>query len=238
MKLAKVFLSVAAVMLIALPLSARNDCDNVNNPDGTYSTSGSLLGGRVSEAWCSGAGPGVPGNTQNAQSRDGSALKTQWHVWGMQIDSNGARETGRDMDGNGTGWIDYETNYTGGRFWLDANGPWGDGSTDYSGDITYFNVSTRVSYVGGEMVGKTSNVMLTGSFDPMDCLDCEIEFAIANASWVWQSGMPDKPANYPPYLCGVNQGELFDACCIDARIFCEQVPVDESSWGAVKGLYR
>ncbi len=226
------------VLLMAAPLAAQDDCDNVNNPDGTYTSSGSLLEGRVSEAWCSGAGPGVPGNTQNAQSWDGSTLMTQWHVWGMQIDDNGAQETGRSIDENGTGWIDYETNYTGGQFWLDANGPWGDGSMDYTGNLTYFNVSTRVTYVNGAMVGKTSNVMFTGDFDPMDCYDCSLEYVITNASWVWQSGMPDKPANYPAFLCGADQGELFDACCINAEIFCDQVPVDESSWGAVKSLYR
>ncbi len=92
-----------------------------SNPpkDGVYSTSnGTLLGGRASEAWCSGAG-----------------------------------ETARYIDSHGTGWIDYATNYTGGRFWLSGDNVWGNGSTDYTGALTDYNVGARVNYVAGQPAG-------------------------------------------------------------------------------------
>jgi len=230
---------VLSLLLSATFIHAQTNCDGVNNPEGNYSTDGALLGGRVSEANCAGMGPGYPGNTQDAQSWDGAALMNQWHVWGMQIDENGAVESARSIDENGNGWIDYTTNYTGGNFWLASTGPWGDGSTDYTGYLTYYNVSTRVSYIGGQVVGKSSNVMFTGNFDEMDCYDCTLEFVIANALMVWESTSSDpKPADYPDFLCGATDGELFDACCIDAVINCLMVDAEESTWGAVKQLYR
>ncbi len=109
--------------------------------DGVYSTNtGILVGGRVSEAFCAGAGPGVPGNMQHALSWIGAALGTQWKMWGMAIDGAGAVETARFFDAFGNGWIDYITNYTGGQFWLSGAGAWGDGLGDFAGAITYFNV--------------------------------------------------------------------------------------------------
>jgi hypothetical protein len=157
----------------------------------------------------------------------------------MAIDENGAQETGRNLDGNGTGWIDYETNYDGGNFWLASTGPWGDGSMDYTGSLTYYNVSTRLSLVNGVPVGKTSNVFFTGVFDEMDCWDCTLEFVISNALMVWEStsGQP-RPDDYPDFLCGATDGELYDACCINAMINCIKVDTDESTWGAIKQLYR
>lgn len=205
-------------------------------PD-TYSTyTSTILSGRASEAWCGDAGPGRPGNTENAASWNGSALGTQWKAWGMYIDEFGAAESGSNIDGFGNGWIDYETNYLGGEFWLSKDHIWGDGVNDITGTITYYNVATRVTLVGGQPVGATSNIYFTGVFD--GCPDHILEYAITNAMQVWRSdsGNP-KPGNYPGMLCGANSGELFDVCCITASIR-ESVAVEESSWGAVKEMYK
>ncbi|MDZ7798190.1 MAG: hypothetical protein U5L76_01080 [Patescibacteria group bacterium] len=217
------------VLLFACSVSA--DCLYPPN-DGIYTTTDeTILGGRASEAWCSG-NPGQAGNTINAMSWNGTTLAGQWKVWGMI--SEGAVETARDIDENGTGWIDYVTDYNEGRFWLDGE-TFGSGLMDYQGDISYFNVSTRVSYVGGEMIGVTSNILFTGIFD--DC-GCAIEYAITNAMLVWQTGQPNQPADYPPFLCAANSGEFFDICCIQAKIYCDPISTDDSSWGAIKGLYK
>ncbi|MFA5070556.1 MAG: hypothetical protein WC528_04725 [Patescibacteria group bacterium] len=204
--------------------------------DGVYTTNnGTMIGGRASEAWCAGLGPGQPGNTENAQSWDGAVLGGQWKVWGMA--SEGAVETARYFDVYGNGWIDYATNYTGGQFWLSGTGSWGSGATDYTGLVTYFNVAARVTYVAGSPVGVTSNILLMGTFD--NCTHCQIQYAISNALLVWQTGYPTVMlADYPPFLCGAASGELFDACCIVAKIFCQPTAVDESTWGAIKSLYR
>ena len=204
---------------------------------GIYSTyTSTILSGRASEAWCGDVGPGRSGNTENAASWNGSALGTQWKAWGMYIDEFGAVESGRYIDGLGNGWIDYETNYLGGQFWLSKDHAWGDGINDITGAISYYNVSTRVSIVAGQPVGATSNIYFTGTFD--DCPDHILEYAITNAMMVWRSdsGAP-RPGNFPDMLCGANAGELFDVCCITATIR-ESVAVEESSWSSIKEQYE
>ncbi len=204
---------------------------------GTYSTlTSTILPGRASEAWCGDVGPGRPGNTENALSWDGVTLGGQWRAWGMYIDGTGAVETGSDIDGFGNGWIDYETNYLGGQFWLSKDHIWGDGITDATGIITYYNVSTRVTIIGGNPVGATSNVTFRGVFD--ECPDCVLEYVITNAMLVWRSdsGLP-RPDDYPDFLCGASCGELFEVCCITANIRCG-VGTQESTWGGIKAQYK
>jgi hypothetical protein len=239
MKLMRMLIPSLFLLVLALPAMAQ--C-----PDevGIFMTgNGTLLGGRVSEAWCGANGepimPGRPGNTENAMSWDGTALGTQWRVWDMAIDENGAGEIGNTLDGNGNGTITYSTNYLGGQFWLSKDHTWSYGIVDLMGDITSYLVITTVTYVAGNAVGATSNVSFTGVFS--DCPQangCVIEFAIANAILVWSSayGTP-LPADYPDFLCGADMGELFDACCITASLDC-LVSAEESTWGAVKSLYR
>ncbi len=238
MRLKRTLLAIALIAFIASPAFTQCNWPTTKPNDGTYVAPGVLLSGRVSEAWCSGTGPGVPGNMENAMSWDPTTLTLggQWKVWGMAIDATGAVETARSIDGSGNGWIDYTTNYNGGQFWLSGSGPWGGGATNFTGYLTYYNVSTRVSYIGGQMVGATSNVFFTGTFN--DCPNCKIEYTIANAMFVWRTGMPGMPANYPPFICGASSGEYFDACCIIAKIFCTPIGTETSTWGAIKSIYR
>jgi hypothetical protein len=223
--------------MIVMASAAFAACPNPPK-DGIYTTTnGTVLGGRASESWCGGTGPGRPGNTQNAMSWDGANLGAQWKVWGMSIDPAGAVETARHFDGSGNGWIDYATNYSGGQFWLSGNHLWGDGTTDYTGTLTYYNVGARVSYVGWQPVGVTSNIFLTGVFD--SCPSCHFEYAISNALLVWQTGYPaPMPATYPPFLCNGPSGEFFTACCTVAKIHCTPISTESSTWGGMKALYR
>jgi hypothetical protein len=233
MKLLKLLLVASVIVLLAAP--AWTACP-IHPTPGVYSTySGTLLSGRDSEAWCSGLGPGRPGNTDDAQSWDGASLGAQWRVWGMQIDQNGGVEVARSVDAYGNGWVDYRTNYLGGQFWLSKNHTWGDGVNDLTGALTYFNVSTRVSLVGGAIVGASSNIYFTGVFD--QCPLCTLEYVITNAMLAWMTGWPNQPANYPAFQCGAGMGELYSVCCIQASIYCP-VGVDQSTWGAIKDLYR
>jgi hypothetical protein len=235
MRLLKTFLAFSLLIVMTSYAFAAS----FNPPkDGVYSTSNAtILGGRASEAWCTGVGPGRIGNTENAMSWDGVNLGTQWKVWGMAIDAGGAVETARHFDSHGTGWIDYATNYSGGQFWLSGNNAWGDGSTDYTGTLTYYNVGARVNYVAGQPVGVASNIFLTGVFD--NCPNCSIEYAISNALLVWQTGSSTAmPASYPPFQCNASSGELFDACCIVAKIHCTPISTNPSTWGGIKTLFR
>jgi hypothetical protein len=233
MKLVKLLFAAALIVMLAAP--AWTACPVHPNP-GVYSTyAGTLLPGRDSEAWCTGIGPGRPGNTDNAQSWNGVALGTQWKVWGMQIDQNGGVETARNVDAFGNGWIQYQTNYLGGQFWLSKNHTWSDGINDLTGNITYFNASTRITLVGGAIKGATSNIYFTGVFN--ECPLCTLEYVISNAMLVWMPGWPNMPSGYPPLECGASLAELYNVCCIQASIYCP-VATGQSTWGAIKELYR
>lgn len=234
MKILKILFSVSISLVLALPVLAQ--CPN----QGEYSTTDSLLDGRYSEAWCGAGGepimPGRPGNTGNGMSWNGINLGTQWKVWGMYADENGAVEVARNVDGLGNGWIEYETNYLGGQFWLTKDFAWSDGINDLTGTVTEFNIRARVTLVMGEVVGTTSNISMRGVFP--DCPNCVLEYTLANAMLVWRSDWAaSKPANYPDFLCGAVNGELYDVCCMTIKIHCG-TPTENSTWGAIKELYK
>lgn len=225
-------LSITVVLALGLAASALAGC-----PDsGYYRTSnGTLLPGRVSEAWCT-TGPGQPGNTENAMSWDGT-LGMQWKVWGQAIDAAGAVEVANTVDVNGDGYIDYVTNYTGGQFWLSGSHIWSLDGLDITGTLTYYNVAARVQYSGGQAVAANANVFFDGMLD--DCEDCQIAYTIANAELIWSSNSTTPmPADYPALLCDATTGELFDACCITMVITCGGVATEGQTWGHIKTLYR
>jgi len=234
MKIPQTIILLAAVALLAA--SAAAQC-----PDavGIWSTTnGTMLGGRASEAWCTVAQAGVPGNTQNAMSWDGVNLGTQWRAWGMAIDANGATLIADHVTG-GNGTRTYQTFYEGGQFWLAGTHTWGDGINDLNGNLTFFQVDATITFLGGVPVGATSNISFSGGF--VDCpeyQDCSVEFAIANAIQVWStaSGQP-MPDDYPALLCGANGGEDFDVCCITMSIHCA-VPAESRTWSDIKAIYR
>ncbi len=234
MKFSRMVFVFAAAMLVAN--SAFAVC--AHQPvQGSYSTTtGTMIGGRASEAFCSGVMPGVPGNTQNAMSWNGAVLGGQWTLSGMVIDAAGAVATSQYFDANGNGYIDYVTNYMGGAFWLSGAGNWGDGLGDFSGQITYYNVGTKVSYFGWQPIGATSNITFRGVFN--DCNYCFIDYGTANSLLMWSSGGGTMPANYPAFLCGASAGELHDVCCVTIHILCDVTSAEQSTWGAIKTLYR
>ncbi len=227
--------TIACVLILFTATAAWAACPNANGIFGT--TNGTMIPGRVSEAWCTG-GAGLPGNTENGMSWDGATLGGQWMVWGMQVNAAGAIQTGMRVLGPYT-YVDYATDYDGGQFWLTRNGPWSDGLADLTGNVTAYHVATTVTLYNGVPVGQTSNVTLTGYFTNCpESHNCVVEWAIANAIKIWDTNsISPRPANYPPFLCSANAGELFDACCIQLSIHCA-VPVEESTWGTIKSMYQ
>jgi len=153
MKLVRIFPVCALFLLLAA--YAWCDCIEGHWPVvGVYqTTNGTILAGRASEAWCTDPSPGIPGNTENAMSWDGATLGAQWKVWGQAIDSTGPVLVYSNVDEYGNGYNDYVTNYVGGQFWLSKNHIWGDGTTDYTGTLTSYNVSARVTLFGGQIAG-------------------------------------------------------------------------------------
>ncbi len=236
MRSAKVFALLLVLITVSVPIAA-GDCD-VMPVKGTYSTyAGTQLPGRASEAFCLYPfNGGVPGNTESAASWDGAVLGGQWTASGMYIDENGAVETDRSIDAYGNGYIDYSTNYLGGTFWLTGAHIWSSDGNPLTGYLTYFNVGTRLTVIGGQVVGLTSNVTFRGTFD--QCSVCYIRYAITNAMRVGVITNGAPPAGFPAFECGATSGEIFDLCCILTDIWCDEIGADESTWGGIKAMYR
>ncbi len=232
------------LLLTLLCLALAGTASATPPANGAYNSNdfgGVMLTGRFSESWVTTpAGAGQIGNTVDAQSWNGSALGTEWRVWCPSI-GTAPVQTRNTVDGNGTGEVEYQTDYTGGYFWLSKNGPWGDGSEDYSGVLLSFKVTATYQYILGNLAGIRSNVVLMGDFDGYD--NC-MTYAINNAAFVGTSPAV-MPAGYPMFLdtnCGtgtVTTGGWGTATQITLTVLGNcTVGTREATWGAVKSLYR
>ena len=232
------------ITLVVLSLIAAVGLAACPDAIGTWSTyDGSLIAGRVSEAWCGAGGvpfsAGQPGNTENGMSWNGAALGTQWRLWGMQISAEGAAVLSDTVNEAGYGVRVYQTAYDGGEFWLAGDGSWTDGPIELAGVVYDYLVTSTVTYVGGSAMAQVSNVTFNGAVS--DCPDdnaCVVEVANANAALVWDSGSgPAMPADYPAFLCDATTGELFTASDITIGIDCA-IPAAAIGWSALKDMYR
>jgi len=226
---------VGLALLVAVPAFAGAPAT------GTYLSwdmpGGSFDVGRFSESW--NGGGGQIGNTVNAMSWDGATLGLEWVVSCPAIASSPTIiiDT-RDVDG--TGDIIYLTIYGGGSFWFSKDGPWGDGTEDYSGALNTFNVTSTHQYINNVRTGIRSNITLTGQFDGYD--NC-MEYVISNAAFTGETSVMPLPAGYPPFIdsgcnAGPTTGGWGDTVQIELNIFGScVVPIEEKTWGAVKALY-
>jgi hypothetical protein len=169
---------------------------------GTYTSTdigGLMLTGRFSESFV-GGGPGQLGNTIHAQSFDGAVLGTQWSLSCVSIAAPPVVQSDT-RDANGTGFVTYVTDYDEGEFVLEANGPWGDGSQDYTGVVVTFQNTSSHQYFENQLIAVVSNVNIFGTFDGFaDCM----EFVISNSATLGSAPDP-KPADYPEFMdpsCG------------------------------------
>jgi hypothetical protein len=157
---------------------------------------------------------------------------------GMTIDSDGTTEIRDNRDVNGNGDVTYIAYCNDGTFWLSKDELWGDGVNDITGWFTYFKVVATVTYASWNRVGATWNITATGVFENCRMRYNVMEFALASATEVWH---PDDggsmPSDYPPLLCDASTGEALYLCCVTMS-FQPATPVEESSWGVIKGFYR
>lgn len=235
----KKILLTCALILAAVPVMA-------GQPQvGVYLSTdmgGQMLVGRFSESWVDPGSHGQVGNALNAESYDPVfGLGSQWKLYCASIAF--PPNLVSDTRVNGTGEVTYQTEYSGGLFWMSKNGPWGDGSEDYTGSIAFFRIATTYMFVNHQVLGIRSNVTTSGTFDNYN--DC-FEYSINNAAFYGDTdSVGPLPAGFPAFMDASCQtgsrtrGGWGSVTEIAIRILGDcTVPAQDSTWGAVKALYE
>jgi hypothetical protein len=231
---------ILAVALLATPVFAGSP------QQGTYNSydlpGGAFHAGRFSESWV-GGDHGQLNNTVNAESWDavGEVLGSDWRLWCPSIFSPPVL-VGDTRDENGTGEVTWRTSYQGGYFWLSKDGPWGDGTEDYQGNLDFFIVNTTYYYVLGNLTGIRSNITSSGLIDGYtDCMAYEIN----NAAFWGDTDSEPLPDYYPEFIdqnCNPwaaatgGWGSVTEITLVIGGN-CD-VPVEETTWGKIKELYK
>jgi hypothetical protein len=231
-------LSIVMLMLVfvALPFLA------VAQPvTGTYMSPN--RGGNVFVGRSSVARPTVNSGTPkvfHGQSWNGASLGTQWEIrCGIE-----AVETPPDYSQfngvTGNGFITYHQYFAGGTFTLypDVNVGWGSGT----GTLNVTQVTSQVFLANFTPISSSFTAFTSGNFDGSPCT---LEFAFGNGFGVGETPYASKPATYPAFLAAdcspadaAHQfGVWGDTNDIILNIYCP-VPVEQSTWGHVKSLYR
>ncbi|UCH82944.1 MAG: hypothetical protein JSW50_10765 [Candidatus Latescibacterota bacterium] len=238
----RLMLLSAVVALIVTPALA------VEGPTpATYSTlAGDFSEGHFSESWVDPPyNDGVVHNTIHAWD---NGQGVEWRVYCPWLLNVTVNFDTRDQNGNG--FVQYETDYSGGTMWLSKWGPWGHApdpdAIDFTATITMFKVTSTHQYSGGVPVNIVSDILLYGQFDPpVEEQQC-FEYALSNGEITGNTAVGmTLPAGYPPFLdyydCPggtVTQGAWGDATDISITIYgtCT-IPTETSTWGKIKSLY-
>jgi len=210
--------------------------------DGTYKTSlGDFLEGRSSNAWLAPNTPHVFGNGLHGQSWDGATLGTEWEISCPTIANVVLLY---DLVIGGNGHRAYLITYVGGTVTLDGSGPWGGGDPSYNGVIDTYTETRTEQYAGGVLVGHNSNHSVSAHIVgyPADC----VAFGIGNGVLIGDTDpnvIPGTdtnvlPADYPAFCLAVPDGHWGDVTDLTLSVQGCLVPVEETSWGAVKAIYE
>jgi len=234
MKSARVlFVCLMTGLLLVSALASAGPITGIYN---STDMGGAFLTGRAS-TWRPGVNSGLP-HVIHAQSWNGSALGTQWDI-SCAVES--VNFLVQDNRVGGVGTIVYTSAFQGGTLTLYAGWPWGDG-------VATLGTTTMITTVQYILIGGVStpvasvvNGNTSGTFAP----GCTLTFLIGNGSGVGETPYLAKPADYPVFLdatCGpaasnLQYGTWGNVITITLGIYCP-VGVDESTWGAIKELYK
>jgi hypothetical protein len=204
---------------------------------GTYrSLDDDMEAGRFSESWY-GGGQGQIGNTVHSQSWTAAAgFLDEWEIWCPSLAAE-PELIADNRDASGTGMVEYESHYDGGYFSITGAGPWGNGDAVYTGWLEYYIHHTTFIFFNGVPINYTTNAEFAGFFDGY----CMCILVQANAA---SGGNGAQPADYPTYLesnCSENvtlMGEYGDVADITMTIYECASSTENSTWGAIKSLYR
>lgn len=230
------------VLLVVLALAAVPAFAVDGPTPGIYKTQyGQMMEGLFSESWVD--PPHHEGMIHNTIHAWDNAQGVQWQVYcpsaavvTMVFDTR---------DGNGNGFVQYATDYTGGTLWLSKMGPWGEGAAgiDFTATIDQFKVTSTHLYQGGVQISVDSDILFNGHFDlPVEqCFD----YVLSNGAIEGTTDYFPLPAGYPPFLDYYNcpagtvmYGAWGIAHDITLTIYGDcTVATEESTWGKIKSLY-
>jgi hypothetical protein len=223
----RLLLTLLLVSLIAVPVMAGPPATGIFAP----------IDGRFSESW--NPTEGQIGNTLNAASWNGSVLGGQWLLSCPAIFAVPTLQSDeRDVDG--TGDVVWATTYVGGTYMFSKNGPWGDGTEDYAGTVTFTNVVSTHQYFMGTRIAVRSNVTVKGEFTLYG--GCFV-YTLSNVAIL---GVGALPADHPEYInsscVAWGTGAYGSVTDISLIIYDRTstectIPVRETTWGHVKSLY-
>jgi hypothetical protein len=181
-------------------------------------------------------------NTLNEQSWNGATLGTQWHWYCPWV--VGKLLLLSTVNGAGNGQKIWKVTYTGGYCWLDGGGPWAGGDASYMANINTWVAIVTETYAAFVEVGTVRNHNASATFQLYN--QACMSLSVTNAEKLGDtSGGGGLPANFPafwdwvPCAASATPGEWGDVDGITFDILgCQTVSVNETSWGAVKAMYR
>lgn len=252
MKTSLILISAAVLLCVCVSVEAEDIPARPGawgiNPGYYMTYDGTLLQGRMSESWLGDSLDFfVPGNVINIMSWDGSSLGSQWRIWDVVVDDDGAVII-NELVGPEWHCIDYSVDLTGGRFWLD-NTHFGDGTIGLDGWIFYMNIQTRACYMADTLISVSSNIWIRGSFNY--CPGCAIAIDVVNAVNFMDPEYPPVPEEYPEFSAGAENGFYWEVYSLLVKIlcgngiggiydepYCIQIGTESASWGKIKTIYR
>jgi hypothetical protein len=232
----KVLLLLLTVAMFVVPLVAAATPVTGIYRSTDYGPGNLVLTGRAS-TWRPGVNSGLP-HVLHAQSWDGTtlALGTQWEIVCPVENTQFSTQDWRD--GQGTGIVRYTSTFQGGTFTFFPGGwPWGSGT----GTLNTTSMVTDVQYYLWQPVGSVVNGNTSGVFSN----GCVLSFVIGNGAGMGETPYLSKPADYPTFLdasCGpapplAQFGTWGNVLTITVGINCV-TPAHQSTWGAIKTIYR
>jgi len=147
----------------------------------------------------------------------------------------------------GTGNLDYMIVYAGGYVQLGGPGtPWDGGDASYTGLLDSFVEFRTIQYLSGVLKGSTSDYALSAHLQgyAQSCMTWAIGNGVLRGGTGFVAPLQSvKPAGYPDYhnvACVVSGtvGHWDDVRDLTLSITSCPVATQQSTWGAVKSIYR
>ncbi|MFQ5510264.1 MAG: hypothetical protein ACE5EO_00290 [Candidatus Krumholzibacteriia bacterium] len=228
------------VLCLAMPALAGPPINGVYQ---STDLGGPMLAGRYSVSWTAPNGALSVGNTTDKFSWDGLTLGTQWWMYcaELAIPPSLIDDT---VDVNGNGTQTWSGTFTGGFCILAGNGPWGDGSQpSYMAPYTSYSEVKTLTFSNFQVVGVVSSVNVqAGPFVGFN--NACMSLSISNQDELATTDTAALPADFPgfidPLTCSSTRtmGSWGTSDGFTLVILGCTVPVEESTWGAIKALYN